>query len=139
MTQVTVETGLRQFPVVTVSGVANEGGRNGVDAVQTFPFVVHLLARARPQDPMGAITGGGENQSCTTTFSSSAVVLSENNQPCASDVVGVTCEVSAQTLAASMEDAPTVTPNSGFAEIAKTDVHTGTGRWRYSITARRDY
>lgn len=139
MTSVTVETGLRQFPVVTVNGVANEGGKKGVDAVQTYPFSVTLVARARPQDPMGAITGGGNLQTCTTTFSCNPVVLAENQQPCASDVVNVTCEVSAQTHAVGMEDAPAVTPGSGFAEAVKSDVRAGTDRWRYSITARREY
>lgn len=138
MTQVTVETGLRKFPVVTVSGVANEGGKNGVDAVQTFAFSVDVAARARPQDLLGAIDGGGILQSCTTTFSCDAVVLAENQQPCASDVVNVVREVSAQTLAVGMEEAPSVVQGIGFAEVAKSDVRAGTDRWRYSITARRD-
>jgi uncharacterized repeat protein (TIGR02543 family) len=139
LTSMSIETGLRQFPVVTVSGVANESGKKGVDAVQTYPFSVTLAARARPQDPMGAITGGGHLQTCTTTFSCDPVVLVENQQPCASDVVNVTCEVSAQTLAVGMEDAPSATQNSGFAEVAKSDVRAGTDRWRYSLTARREY
>ena len=140
ITSVTVETGIRRFTVVTVHGTANEG----VNAINIFNVSVPILARARPQNLLGAIavsggkTTGGELHACSLRASCDPVVLAENMMPCASDVVGGRYELHAETLAAAGESAPTIASASGFAIIAAPAVDEGVNYRRYRITARKE-
>ena len=82
LTNVTIRTPFAAFPQVTFSAVANEG----VAAINQFAFSVPILGRARPQNLLGAIIGGGDLQDFTLTASCDPVVLFEGLMPCASDV-----------------------------------------------------
>lgn len=140
ITLVTAETGIRRFPVVTVQGTANEGA----DAINLFSVSIPILARARPQNLLGAIavsggkTTGGELQACSLQASCDPVVLAENMAPCASDVVGGRYELHAETLAAVGESAPTMAGAAGFALIAAPNVDEGANYRRYRVTARKE-
>lgn len=103
ITSVRIDTALGAFPTVTVTGTANEGA----DAINTFHLALSLRARARAQNLMSAIVGGGELHSCSLTASCQPVVLTENMMPCASDVVDGKLSVSASTCAMNGESAPT--------------------------------
>lgn len=99
---VRVETSLGTFPRVTVTAVANEGA----DAVNLFDVSIPVVARARAQLLLGALTGGGNLRRCDAAATCSPVVVAENNMPCASDVVGGRYVVSAETLTPNREAAP---------------------------------
>lgn len=140
ITSTTAETSIRRFPVVTVRGTANEGA----DAINLFQVSIPILARARPQNLLGAIavsggeTTGGELQMCSLQASCDPVVLAENMTPCASDVVGGRYELHAETLAAGGESAPTMAGAAGFALIAAPNVDEGANFRRYRVTARKE-
>ena len=106
---VRVVTQIGKFPVVEVSATANEGR----DAINLFRFQCSVLARARAQNLMSAVTGGGEIQSCTLAASCDPVVLDENLMPCASDVVRGKLSVDARLYAPENEAPPTA--GAGFA------------------------
>ena len=106
---VRVVTQIGKFPVVEVSATANEGK----DAINLFRFQCSVLARARAQNLMSAVTGGGEIQSCTLAASCDPVVLDENLMPCASDVVRGKLSVNARLYAPENEEPPTA--GAGFA------------------------
>lgn len=131
---VTVETGHRRFPVVTVRGTANEGA----DAINLFAVSVPIFARARPQNLLGAVSGGGELQVCSLAATCDPVVLTENMMPCASDVVGGRYELHAETLATDGESAPTATASGGFTMVADPPVGAGADYIRYRVTARKE-
>ena len=99
---VRVETSLGTFPRVTVTAVANEGA----DAINLFDVSIPVVARARAQLLLGALTGGGNLRRCDAAATCSPVVVAENNMPCASDVVGGRYVVSAETLTPNREAAP---------------------------------
>lgn len=140
ITSAIAETSIRRFPVVTVQGTANEGA----DAINLFSVSIPILARARPQNLLGAIavsggkTTGGELQACSLQASCDPVVLAENMAPCASDVVGGRYELHAETLAAVGESAPTMAGAAGFALIAAPNVDEGANYRRYRVTARKE-
>lgn len=140
ITSVTVETGIRRFPVVTVWGTANEG----VNAINIFNVSVPILARARPQNLLGAIavsggkTTGGELHACSLRASCDPVVLAENMMPCASDVVGGRYELHAETLVEAGESAPTMASSGGFTLIAAPPADEGANYRRYRVTARKE-
>ena len=140
ITSAIAETNIRRFPVVTVQGTANEGA----DAINLFQVSIPILARARPQNLLGAIavsggeTTGGELQMCSLQASCDPVVLAENMTPCASDVVGGRYELHAETLAAVGESAPTMAGAAGFALIAAPNVDEGANYRRYRVTARKE-
>lgn len=130
----TVETRLRRFPVVTIQGTANEGA----NAINSFAVSVPILARARPQNLLGAVSGGGELQTSSLAATCDPVVLAENMIPCASDVVGGRYELHAETLAADGESAPTATASGGFTMVADPPVGAGADYIRYRVTARKE-
>ena len=132
ITSVTIETGLGRFPVVTVHGTANEGA----DAINKFTVSVPIVARARPQNLLNSITGGGYLQSLVLSATCDPVVMQENLEPCASDVVNGRYELHAETLAASLESAPTCT--GGFVALGEPAVRSGTNYMRYRLTARKE-
>ena len=140
ITSAIAETNIRRFPVVTVQGTANEGA----DAINLFQVSIPILARARPQNLLGAIavsggeTTGGELQMCSLQALCDPVVLAENMTPCASDVVGGRYELHAETLAAGGESAPTMAGAAGFALIAAPNVDEGANYRRYRVTARKE-
>lgn len=140
ITSAIAETRIRRFPVVTVQGTANEGA----DAINLFQVSIPILARARPQNLLGAIavsggkTTGGELQMCSLQASCDPVVLAENMTPCASDVVGGRLELHAETLDAASESAPTMAGAAGFALIAAPSADEGANYRRYRVTARKE-
>lgn len=132
ITTATVETNTRQFPVVTVQAVANEG----VDAINLFHVAIPLLARARAQNLLGAVVGGGELQTFGMTATCDPVVLTEGAEPCASDAVNGRFEAHAETLAYNFEAAPQAA--AGFTAIGEPVVKSGTDYTRYRLTARKE-
>lgn len=108
-----VRTAARQFPTVTVSAVANEGA----DAINLFAVSIPIVARAKAQNLLGAVSGGGELQACELVAECQPVVLAENNMPCASDVVHGRYAVAATTHAYANEDAPVAA--GGFAVVGQ--------------------
>ena len=135
ITYVTVETGSRRFPVVTVHGTANEG----VDAINKFQVSISLRARARAQNLLSAVSGGGELQTCSVTASCTPVVLTENMVPCASDVVGGRYELHAETSSPTGQDkAPGAAASSSFTLLGTPVVHSGTDYVRYRLAAVKE-
>lgn len=132
ITSVTIDTKIGQFPIVTVSSVANEGA----DAINKFAVSVPILARARAQNLLGAISGGGALHSFTLSATCDPVILQENLEPCASDVVNGRYEASAETLATNFENAPTAT--NGFLQVGTPIVKAGTDYTRYRISSRKE-
>lgn len=135
ITSVTVKTGNRRFPVVTVQGVANEG----VDAVNTFPLSVAIAARARPQNLLGMYTDSETLQSHTIQLVCDPVVLAENMQPCASDVVGGRIESHAEFLSGDAE--PGLSQGAivaGAVLVSSRPVGEGTNYARYIVAARKE-
>ena len=128
----TVETAIGEFPVVTVSATANEGA----DAINKFSASVPILARARAQNLLGAISGGGELHALTLAATCDPVVLQEGLEPCASDAVNGRLEVHAETLATNFGAAPTA--GSGFAEIGAPVAKSGTNYTRFQIGATKE-
>ena len=100
--EVRVETATGSFPRVTVTAVANEGA----DAINLFAVSIPVIARARAQLLLGALTGGGNLSRCDAAATCSPVVVAENGMPCASDVVAGRYVVSAETFAPNREAAP---------------------------------
>lgn len=128
---VEVDTAAKAFPVVTVRSAANEG----VDAINRFMAEVNVRARARAQNLMNAISGGGELQALKLSLHCDPVVLEEGLAPCASDVVRGEATVAAQTVALNHESAPV--PGGGF-ELAGCPVqYSGIDYARYSLNARK--
>ena len=137
ITGVRIETRIAEFPVVTVSAVANEGE----PAKNTFNVSVYVLARARPQNLLNAIAGGsasgGELQSFTLNAVCDPVVLAANMEPCASDVVNGRYEMSAETLAPNLENPPSMAYDN-FELTGLSTAKAGTDYTRYSITGRKE-
>ena len=103
-------------PVLVIRGAANEGYvwqsnrmvSQLTDAVNkwtinNFPVNPDHIA----QDPMGAVSGGGELTDCKTLVTCDPVVPIENGMPCASDIVHGKVVVTATTNAYGGENAPT--------------------------------
>ncbi len=129
---VTVDTASRQFPIVIVQGAANEGG----DAINAFYVSLSVMARARAQDLLGAVSGGGELQRLSLAARCDPVVVAKDMMPCASDVVRGVWEVQAETLAHEKQSAPEA--SGGFTSTGAPSVRSGEDWWRYSITARKE-
>lgn len=132
ITIATVETNTGQFPVVTVQAVANEGK----DAINLFPVAIPVLARARAQNLLGVVVGGGELQTFGMTATCDPVVLQEGLAPCASDAVNGRLEAHAETQAYNFEAAPQAA--AGFTATGEPVVKSGTDYTRYRLTARRE-
>lgn len=104
-------------PILVIRGVANEGA----DAINRWNVNLSVNPDHIAQDPMGAVSGGGEMTECKTLITCDPVVPMENGMPCASDVVHGKVVVTATTNAYFGETAPTAagafietngTPNS---------------------------
>ncbi len=132
ITSVTAETAVGMFPVVTVQGSANEGA----DAVNSFLVAIGISARAKAQNLLSAVSGGGELERLSLTARCDPVVAVMNMMPCASDVVRGVFEVAAETLAHERQSAPEA--SGGFVSVGAPAVRGGTDRWRYSIVARKE-
>lgn len=111
ITNVEVHTQVGQFPTVTISAVANEG-RN---AINQFLLSVNIVARAKAQNLMGAISGGGKLNAMSIVASCDPVVIAENMMPVASDVVHGKITASADTIIINHDSAPIA--SGGFSEI----------------------
>ena len=132
ISSVAIDTRIGQFPIVTVSAVANEGK----DAINNFTVSVPILARARAQNLIGAISGGGELHAFTLVATCDPVVLQEYMAPCASDVVNGRYEAHAETLSMNFEDAPI--SSNGFVAEGNPVAKAGTEYTRYRFTARKE-
>ncbi|MBO7686551.1 MAG: InlB B-repeat-containing protein [Kiritimatiellae bacterium] len=132
ITSVRVETAIGSFPVVVVSAVANEGA----NSINDFHASIPIVARARPQALLGSVSGGGELQSLTLTLAADPVVLAENMQPCASDIVNGRIEVEAETLSTHPSSAPTA--GGDFHGLGVPQAGSGTDFTRWRISARKE-
>lgn len=119
-------------PVLVVRGVANEGA----PAINRWSVTLDVNPDHIAQDPMGAVSGGGELTECKTLITCDPVVPMENGMPCASDIVHGKVVVTATTNAYGDENAPTA--GGGFLEtngvpLGDTDVDFTT----YAFSAER--
>ena len=132
ITSVIVDTRINTFPIVTVSAVANEGA----DAINTFAVSIPIIARARAQNLLGCISGGGELQALTLAALSDPVVIQERFAPCASDVVNGRFEVHGETLAIHGESAPTAA--GGFTAAGYPEIRHGVGWTLFNFSATKE-
>lgn len=132
ITSVTVDTRLNSFPIVTVSAVANEGA----DAINTFAVSIPIVARARAQNLLGCISGGGELQALTIAALCDPVVIQERFAPCASDVVNGRFEIHSETLAIHGESAPTAA--GGFTATGYPEIRHGVGWTLFNFSATKE-
>lgn len=132
ITSVEVQTQLGAFPTVVVRAAANEGA----DAINRWTVRIPVKARARAQNLMGAVTGGGELQSLRLAASCSPVVLEENLMPCASDVVDGKVEVEATLCALNNEGAPAA--SGGFASVGEPKECGSTDYAVWSLSAEKE-
>lgn len=132
ITSATVETALGRFPVVTVAAVANEGA----NAINTFSVSVTIQARARAQNLLWGMSGGGALHALTLAAICDPVVVQENMAPCASDVVNGRYELHAETLATNFDAAPSAA--NGFTGLGSPVAKSGTYYTRYQLSARRE-
>lgn len=145
ITSVEIVTEVGKFPTVTVSAVANEGA-NAVNNFKVnankFNVSVPVVARSKAQNLLNAISGGGYLQRVTLLATCDPVVCEENLMPCASDIVNGRYELSAETLAANGEAAPTMASasgtNGGFALTDVPRVGRDCDFVRYTIEARKE-
>ena len=103
-------------PVLVVRGTANEGyewnSRGTIrtseltNAINTWSVNLAVNPDHIAQDPMNAVSGGGELTECKTLVTCDPVVPMENGMPCASDVVHGKVVVTATTNAYGGENAP---------------------------------
>ncbi len=131
ITEIEVATSVGSFPTITVSATANEGS----DAINLFPVSVPIVARSRAQNLIGAISGGGHLNACNLVACCDPVVVAENMMPCASDVVNGKITVTASTVAANGETAPTV--QNGFASLGEPKQMEGQQYAMWQIVAER--
>ena len=132
ITSVIVDTRLNSFPIVTISAVANEGA----DAINTFAVSIPIIARARAQNLLGCISGGGELQALTIAALCDPVVIQERFAPCASDVVNGRFEVHGETLAIHGESAPTAA--GGFTAAGYPEIRHGVGWTRFDFSVTKE-
>lgn len=132
ITSVRVQTAVGKFPTITVSAVANEGA----NAINLFSVSVSVVARARAQYLMSAVSGGGNLQTCDIEASCTPVVCAENNMPCASDVVGGKYVARATTYAPGGDTAPTA--GNGFTSVGEPKACGDKDYPMWSITAEKE-
>ncbi len=138
---VEIVTEVGKFPIVTVSAVANEGANavnNFTVNANKFNVSVPVVARARAQNLLNAIRGGGEMQRVAVVGTCNPVVCEENLMPCASDIVCGRYELSAETLAANGESAPTMKEAGGFTLLGVPRTVRDCDYIRYSVEARKE-
>ena len=142
---VAIVTRVGSFPTVTVSAVANEGANavnNFTVNADRFNVSVPVVARSKAQNLLGAISGGGNLQSCSLVATCNPVVCEEDLMPCASDIVNGRYELDAETLAANGEAAPTMAAaigsNGGFSLISDPQEENDCDYTRYMIAARKE-
>lgn len=115
LTEAEYSTGSDAEPILVVRGTANEGyvwsgssmRSQLTDAINLWSVVLAVNPDHIAQDPMGAVSGGGELTSCKTIVTCEPVVPTERGMPCASDVVKGKVVVAAQTSAYFGEGQPT--------------------------------
>lgn len=132
ITSVRVQTAVGKFPTITVSAVANEGA----NAINLFSVSVSVVARARAQYLMSAVSGGGNLQTCDIEASCTPVVCAENNMPCASDVVGGKYVARVTTYAPGGDAAPTA--GNGFTSVGEPKACGDKDYPMWSITAEKE-
>ena len=133
LTSMEVDTMERDFPTVTLSGTANEGA----NAINTWAVSVPIVARARAQNLMGAISYGGALRSVKLVASANPVVIYEDNMPCASDIVHGAVDVSGECAALAGESVPAPANNSGFFALSEPVSCESCGYKSYSFAFRR--
>ncbi len=132
ITSVVVETTVGQFPRVAVTGTANEGA----DAINTWTVSIPIEGRARAQNLLSAVSGGGQLQSLSLTATCDPVVVTEGMMPCASDIVCGRIEVAANLVAESLQDPPTA--GTDFTAIAEPKSTSSESYVTYSFNARKE-
>ena len=132
ITSIRIATSLKSFPTITVSATANEGA----NAINLFDVEVPIAARARPQALLGAVTGGGNLQTCDLEATCSPVVCAENGMPCASDVVYGKLAARATMHAPNGEAAPTAA--NGFTAVGEPKSCGDTDYQMWQITAEKE-
>jgi len=95
LTSVEYKTAADGEPILVLTGTANEGA----DAINLWTVTFNVSPDHIAQDPLNAISGGGELLECSLKASAEPVVPYENGVPCASDIVGGKIVVSAVTAA----------------------------------------
>ena len=145
ITTVEIVTEVGKFPTVTVSAVANEGANavnNFTVNANKFNVSVPVVARSKAQNLLNAISGGGYLQRVALVGTCDPVVCEENLMPCASDIVNGRYELTAETLAANGEAAPTMAAasgtNGGFALLDVPRQGRDCDFLRYQIEARKE-
>lgn len=132
ITAVTVRTQVGQFPTVTVEAVANEG----VNAINTWPVAIPVVARSKAQNLLNGVSGGGNLNACTVVARCDPVVIAENLMPCASDVVRGRLELSATTIATAQEGEPTAT--GGFTALGAPKIGADAYYAVYQLNAQKE-
>lgn len=127
-----VKTKIGEFPLVTVSAVANEGR----DAINLFNVSIPVQGCAHAQNLLSAVNGGGILQTCTMSAKCEPVVIAENMMPCASDVVKGRLTVKAETIARGSEAAPTA--GNGFTAVGEPKQCEESNIPGYSFTAQKE-
>lgn len=139
ISSVEIVTEVGKFPTVTVSAVANEG-KNAVNNFTVnknkFDVSVPVVARSKAQNLLNAISGGGNLQRFILTATCDPVVCEEKLMPCASDIVNGRFELSAETLCASIENAPVA--SGGFVVVDTPQILNESDYIRYAVEARRE-
>lgn len=134
ITSVTFTTAAGQRPQMTVTATANEGA----DAINRWPISIDVSPRSVAQNLMGAfsIPSGSYLNSLTLTAACDPVVVMQDLQPVASDVVRGRIEVSAE-IVQTTATATAPTAANGFELTASSINGTEAGFRVYSLTARR--
>lgn len=131
LTEAEYTTGADQEPMLVLRGVANEGA----NAINLYPITIDVDPDHIAQDPVGAVSGGGELTACTTRWSCDPVVVYENCSPVASDVVHGKITVSATTNAFFGESAPETA--GGFVDSGNAISESDVDYSAYHLTAER--
>lgn len=118
-------------PALVLRGVANEGA----DAINKWTVSLYVCPDHVAQDPLAAVSGGGELVTCDTVASAEPVVIYENGLPCASDIVRGRVAVKATTSAYGGEAAPSA--GSGFLPVAAPRAEEDVDFTTYSFEAER--
>jgi len=118
-------------PTLVLRGMANEGQ----NAIKTYAVSFAVDPDHIAQDPMGAVSGGGELVECNTTFACDPAVVYEGSEPVASDICHRRVGVSAMTGAYFMEAAPTCANN--FIEKSVSEVGRDIDFNVYNLNAER--
>lgn len=127
-----ISTAIGQPPTLTIEATANEGA----DAINLFDVAIPVSPRAKAQNLLGAVVGGGNLQNCEAVAACSPVVCEENLAPCASDVVMGQLTITATTVAPNNEPAPTA--GEGFTSVGEPKTNGDKDYLTWNITLKKE-